>query len=123
MSTEQGIAVTFLQMLVAGNIHEAYEKYVGPGFRHHNPYYKGDATSLQKGMEENHAEFPTKTIKIHHVLETGNLIAVHSHVSLQPESPGIAAVHLLRYESEKIIEMWDIAQEIPANSPNENGMF
>jgi predicted SnoaL-like aldol condensation-catalyzing enzyme len=123
MSTEQGIAVTFLQMLVAGNIREAYEKYVDSGFRHHNPYYKGDAASLQKGMEENHAEFPTKTIKVQHVLQTGNLIAVHSHVSLRPASPGIAAVHLLRFENEKIVEMWDVAQPIPEESPNENGMF
>ncbi|MEG0775427.1 MAG: hypothetical protein RR409_19070 [Clostridium sp.] len=39
------------------------------------------------------------------------------------EDKEVAVVHIYRFEGEKIAEMWDISQEIPENSPNENGMF
>jgi hypothetical protein len=32
-------------------------------------------------------------------------------------------VHILRFENSRIAEMWDIAQEIPPDSPNALGMF
>jgi predicted SnoaL-like aldol condensation-catalyzing enzyme len=123
MSPQQETATAFLKMVVAGNIREAYRKYTSKNFRHHNPYFKEDATSLEKGMEENHAQFPIKSIDIKHVFEADDLVATHSHVILQPGTPGIAAVHILRFEDGKIAEMWDVAQPVPDDSPNENGMF
>jgi predicted SnoaL-like aldol condensation-catalyzing enzyme len=123
MSARKRTATSFFELVIAGNIHEAYQKYVSPDMRHHNAYYKGDAASLKKGMEENHQQFPNKILEVKHILEEGDLVAVHSHVRLQPEKPGIAVVHLLRFDGDKIAEMWDVGQEIPENMPNENGMF
>ena len=34
-------AVEFLQMIVSGEIREAYKQYVSPNFKHHNPYFPG----------------------------------------------------------------------------------
>jgi predicted SnoaL-like aldol condensation-catalyzing enzyme len=34
-----------------------------------------------------------------------------------------AVVHIVRFDGEKIAEMWDVGQAVPADSPNENGMF
>ena len=34
-----------------------------------------------------------------------------------------AVVHFFRFEKGRIAEMWDVGQEIPSDSPNENGMF
>ncbi len=117
------IAAAFLEEVVAGNIHDAYVKYVARGMRHHNPYYPGDAASLEKGMMENDREFPTKSIGIRHVIEEGNIVAVHSHVRMKDEGPEFATVHIFRFEGDKIAELWDIAQEVPEKSPNEYGSF
>lgn len=54
------IAISFLSLASSGKVHEAYEKYVHPHFRHHNPYFKGDRESLLKGMEESAVRFPQK---------------------------------------------------------------
>lgn len=48
---------------------------------------------------------------------------VHSLVKQNPEDLGRAVVHIFRFQDNKIVELWDIGQPIPEDSPNENGMF
>jgi predicted SnoaL-like aldol condensation-catalyzing enzyme len=50
-------------------------------------------------------------------------MATWSHVRQNPDDPGAALVHIFRFEGDRIVELWDIAQAIPADSPNKNGMF
>ena len=54
--------MSFLSLVVAGNIREAYATYVSPDMRHHNMAFAGDAASLEKAMEENHVQFPHKIL-------------------------------------------------------------
>ncbi|MBI5223861.1 ester cyclase [Candidatus Micrarchaeota archaeon] len=117
------LAIGFLKMIVSKKIKEAYEKYTSSKMIHHNAYFPGDAKSLEKGMLDSHAKFPDTSIDIKRAIEEGEFVAVHSHVKMQPAQPGIAVVHLFRFENNKIVEMWDVGQEIPKNSPNKNGIF
>ena len=66
-------AISFLRLVVARKIREAYATYAAKDMRHHNPWFAGDAASLEKGMEENHAKFPNTTIDIKRALETETL--------------------------------------------------
>jgi len=116
-------ALSFLREVIDGKIRDAYAKYLSPELRHHNPAFAGDALSLERAMQENHALFPDKTIDVKHVLEDGDLVAVHSNVRMNPDQDGYAVVHLFRFEGDRIAEMWDIIQEVPSKSPNQNGMF
>ncbi len=56
-------------------------------------------------------------------LEDGDLVAVHSRVRLKPGEPGIAIVHIFRFEGDLVAELWDVGQPVPSDSPNANGMF
>ena len=123
MTDRKRIAKTFLKLCATGKVRQAYESYLAPGFIHHNPYFPADADSLRKGMEEAAAKFPDTTIEMHHVLEEKNIVAVHSEVRHQPGGRAIAVVHIMRFKGERIAELWDVAVEEPADSPNENGMF
>ena len=120
--TRKDVAKAFLQLAATGEVREAYERFVSPGVRHHNPYFRGDAESLRTGMEQAAAKFPQTTIEIQRALEEGNLVAVHSKVKHEA-GRDIAVVHLLRVKGSSIVELWDIAVEAPESSPNENGMF
>lgn len=117
------LAVSFLKTIVARKIDEAYAKYAAPTMRHHNAYFPGDAESLKKGMIEAHTKFPETTIDIKHAIEEGNLVAVFSNVVMKPAGPSMAVVHMFRFENNKIVEIWDVGQAVPDNSPNKNGMF
>jgi predicted SnoaL-like aldol condensation-catalyzing enzyme len=74
-------------------------------------------------MAEAAAKFPDTTLEIQHVLEDGDLVAVHSRVSHSTDTPEIAVVHLFRFESSLIEELWDIGIEAPKDSLNKNGLF
>lgn len=39
-------AMSFLQLVASGEVREAYRRFSSPDFRHHNPYFRGDAESL-----------------------------------------------------------------------------
>ena len=116
-------AMEFLRLAASGNVCEAFDKHICPEFRHHNPFFRGDAESLMAAMEENAAKNPDKVLEIQHALQEGNLVAVHSRVRLKPGDPGVAVVHIFRFQGNHIAELWNIGQAVPENSPNEYGMF
>ncbi len=123
MANLKDAALDFLQMAVAGKIPEAYQKHIGPNFRHHNACFKGDAASLMKGMQENHAQFPKKTFEAKQVLQEGNKVMVFGLVKLKPGDLGIGLMHIFRFEGDRVAELWDMGQPVPENSPNQYGMF
>jgi predicted SnoaL-like aldol condensation-catalyzing enzyme len=126
MTTEITIkeaAVSFLQMTAAGQVEQAFERFAGPQFRHHNPYFAGDAASIKAGMLANAARFPQMSFEVQRALADGPLVAVHSRAQMQPGGPAIAVAHILRFEGDRIAEMWDIGQAEPDPMPNQYGMF
>ena len=123
MQEYKPIAVDFLMLASKGNSREAFHKYVSKNFKHHNIYFKGDGESLMNAMEDAAAKSPNKVFNIKRVLEDGNLVAVHSHVSKNSDDPGAAVIHIFRFEDGKITELWDFGQPVPAATINENGMF
>ncbi len=116
-------AVQFLELVETGRIDEAYQKYVALDGKHHNPFFPAGFPALQKAMIENHAQFPNKQLTVKNVLADGDLVAVHSHIVLRPGETGIVVVHLFRFHGDKIVELWDCGQPVPADSPNKDGVF
>lgn len=115
--------MSFLQLVASGKVSEAYQRYVGPDFRHHNPFFQGDAESLKFAMEENAAKSPNKALEVKLALQEGDIVAVHSHVKQNQDDLGAAVVHIFRFHNEQIVELWDLGQPVPESSPNTNGMF
>ena len=116
-------AVDFLQLVIAGNIDQAYQTYVDMNGKHHNVYFSAGFATLRDAMKENHVKFPKKTFTIKNVFGEGDLIAVHSHLVMAAGDPGIAVVHMFRFQKGKIVEMWDVGQPIPEGLPNKDGPF
>jgi predicted SnoaL-like aldol condensation-catalyzing enzyme len=116
-------ALGFLNAVASGQVREAYERYVAPGFRHHNPFFRGDADSLLHAMEQNAKKHPDKVFEVQSAIEEGDRVAVFSRVRQNPKDRGGAVVHIFRFEGGRIAELWDIGQAVPAEKINENGMF
>ena len=116
-------AIEFLRLACIGQVDEAYSRFVAPGFRHHNAYFPGDGDSLRKAMQENADQNPGKQLEVKQTLAEGDRVAVYSHVRHRPDERGYAVVHIFRFESGRIAELWDLGQEVPEDSPNANGMF
>lgn len=115
-------AVEFLNLVVAGKIDEAYQKYVDMSGRHHNVFFPAGFTSLKKAMEENHKQFPDKKLAVKNIIGGGDMVVVHSHLTLNPGME-MSVVHIFRFNEGRIIEMWDCVQQIPEDLPNKDGAF
>lgn len=117
------VAIDFTRKVAAGKVAEAYALHVGSNFRHHNPFFRGDAESLKNAMQENASRNPNKIFEVQRVLQEGDLVAVHSRIRQHPQDRGGAVVHLFRFHEGRIEELWDVGQPEPENMVNENGMF
>lgn len=116
-------AVQFLKHITSGEIDEAYNQFVSPDGKHHSPYFAAGFDTLKAAMKENHQQFPNKKSEVKHVVAENDMVAVHSHVILQPGDPGFAILHLFRFENDKIVELWDFMQPVLDESPNIDGQF
>lgn len=121
--TRKEIAVSFLEHAARGDLKRTFADDVSPTFVHHNPHFPSDGASLRAAMEENARNNPGKVLKVQRALEDGALVAVHSHVRHNAQERGYALVHIFRFEGAKIAELWDVAMEVPADSPNKAGAF
>lgn len=116
-------ATSFLEMASAGWVDKAYRDYLTEDFRHHNPFFPAETEALAGGMKEDAAAHPYKVFEVQRALEDGDLVAVHSRVRQRPEGPDTAVVHILRFEGDRVAELWDVATPVPEDLPNRNGAF
>ncbi len=123
LNKNKDAAVSFLEMASTGKVDEAYSKFVGDGFKHHNPYFEGSAEALHAAMKENAIQNPRKAIDVKRVIAEGEFVMVHFLVKHKPDELGAAVMQIFRFENGKIVEMWDLGQEIPEETPNQHGMF
>lgn len=121
--TKKEIAQHFLTLCAKGESRQAFELYVANDFKHHNAFFKGDHESLMIAIEESAVSSPNKVFEIQRILEDGNLVAVHSKVQLEKEEITLAIMHIMQFEGDKILELWDFGQAVPEILVNENGMF
>ena len=115
-------AKDFLLLAARGDSREAFKRYVGKSFIHHNAYFKGDAHTLMIAMEEAAKEEPNKIFEIQRTVEEGELVAIHSRIKPQ-DKPEMAVMHIFRFKDDKIVELWDFGQAAPDAMKNEHGMF
>ena len=123
MTSHADIATTFLRMCARGEVRDAYDRYVSQDFVHHNAWFAGDRESLLRAMEESAAKEPNKSFEVRQVIDGGDKVAVLSHLKRADANLEYAVVHIARIVDGKIVELWDLGQEIPKDSPNELGMF
>jgi predicted SnoaL-like aldol condensation-catalyzing enzyme len=114
-------AVSFLEMVVAHKIDEAYTTFVDFSGKHHNAFTPTGMAALKKGMEESDVQSPTKQLIIKNVIGEGDRVAVHSRLVF--ESSEMIVVHIFRFNNGKIVELWDLGMKIPDESPNKDGVI
>lgn len=105
---------------------EALARYAGPTYIQHNPYIpdipdsKEGLIAVTTGLWK---QFPQIHCAIQRVVADGDLVVVHSKVTFFPGHRGRAVADILRLEDGKIVEHWDVQQDIPETPVNDNTMF
>ncbi len=102
---------------------EAVAKYLGPHYRQHNPGAADGAEPFIGFVKRFAITFPDFRMETKRIIAEGNYVVLHSHLILKPGDRGRAVVDIFRLENGRIVEHWDVVQEVPETSANNNTMF
>lgn len=94
-----------------------------PDYIQHNPGFADGRQAFEEGVEGFLKEFPDSRAEIKHIGADGDLVFIHNHIMLNASDRGQAAVDIFRVKDGKIVEHWDVIQDIPEKSENNNTMF
>ncbi len=102
---------------------EAVSKYMGKSYRQHNPGAADGPDPFIAFVTEFVKAYPELRVDFKRLIAEGDLVVVHSHMVRSPGDRGTAVVDIFRLEEGKVVEHWDVLQEVPERSANANSMF
>jgi predicted SnoaL-like aldol condensation-catalyzing enzyme len=99
------------------------DRFFAPDYIQHSPLAATGAAGLKSFLEWARVSSPHARHHVKRVFADGDYVIAHVHVVIHPGDRGNAVVDIFRIERGKVAEHWDVAQEIPARSANDNSMF
>lgn len=102
---------------------EAASKYFGPKYVQHNPTAPDGVEGFKVFLEFLRSKFPNSRSEIKRVFADGDYVILHVHAVREPGTRGAAIVDIFRLEQGKIVEHWDVRQDVPEQAANTNTMF
>ena len=89
----------------------------------HNPLAATGAQGLKDFLDWARARAPAAEHRVKRMFVDGDYVIAHVHVIINPGDTGNAVVDIFRVANGRIAEHWDVAQEVPTEAANTNGMF
>src|SRR5664279_4502483 len=102
---------------------DAAAKFIGPRYVQHNPTAPDGPEGLKAFLNFLREKFPDSHSEIKRAFAEGDYVILHVHSVREKGSRGRAIVDIFKLEDGKIVEHWDVVQDIPEKSANGNGMF
>jgi predicted SnoaL-like aldol condensation-catalyzing enzyme len=103
---------------------EAVAKYGGPVYIQHNPQAADGFDAFIAFVKFYTGQNPQLHVDIKRVIGECNMVVTHSHITLSPTDRGQAVADIFRLNRQgKVVEHWDVIQDVPETSANNNTMF
>lgn len=102
-------------------IREGFEHYVGPIYREHDPRIGDGRDAAIRSLTQLVTRFPGSRLAIQRTLAQGNLVAVQLQWRAHAQGAhGFTRVDVYRLENERIVEHWDVTEEVPIDPARSN---
>jgi predicted SnoaL-like aldol condensation-catalyzing enzyme len=121
--TNKKNVVEFYEKALNQKDFEAAARYLGPRYTQHNPVAADGPEGLKAFIQFLRDKFPSSRSEIKRVFADGDYVIVHVHAMREPGTRGRAIIDIFKLENGKIVEHWDVGQDIPEKPANPNGMF
>jgi predicted SnoaL-like aldol condensation-catalyzing enzyme len=115
--------VEFYEQAINRKDFDAAAKHLGARYLQHNPVAADGAEGLKGFIGFLKSKFPDSKSEIKRVFAEGDYVILHVHAVREPGTRGRAIIDIFRLENGKIVEHWDVAQDVPEKAANSNGMF
>jgi predicted SnoaL-like aldol condensation-catalyzing enzyme len=123
LEANKRIATEFYDAAINRKDFAAASQYLGSEYKQHNPTAADGAEGLRAFIDFLKARYPNQRGEIKRVVAEGDLVVLHVHSTRGDDTPGRAIVDIFRIENGKVVEHWDVIQDIPREAANQNGMF
>jgi len=123
VADNKAVAVDFYSTAFAGKPDIASAKHLGRNYVQHSPQYEDGSEAFIGFIYTMRDQFPDLRLEIKRVIAEGDLVVLHSHLTLNPGKSGMALADFFRVEGGKVVEHWDVVQSVPDISANSNTMF
>jgi len=123
LEANKKIAIKFLEAVANEHSFEKAAQYLGPHYIQHNPTAQDGIAGLKQYIQFLHDKRPQHRNKIFQVIAEGNYVVLHVLSTNTPQDRGAAVFDMFRFEHGKIVEHWDVQQDIPDHPANRNSMF
>ena len=124
MERNKKAALAFYDFAINKKDYEAASKYIGSGYKQHNPLVADGKEGFKAFLSMLRKDFPQAHSEVKRIFADGNYVVIHVHSIRVPNTPGRAIFDCFRFDDNgKIVEHWDAIQEIPIKAANPNGMF
>ena len=123
LAANKKAVVEFYEAAINRKDFEAASKFFGPRYVQHNPNAPDGIEGFKAFLGFLREKFPESRSEIKRVWAEGDYVILHVHAVRAPGARGAAIVDIFKLENGKIVEHWDVIQEIPEKAANNNGMF
>ncbi|MGH9716622.1 MAG: nuclear transport factor 2 family protein [Candidatus Acidiferrales bacterium] len=117
------VVLEFFEKVLIPMDFTAAPTFFGPRYIQHSPLATDGPEGLRAFLEKARVETPHAKTSIKRVFADGDHVIVHSHVVIQPGTPGIAVADIIRLETGKLVEHWEVSQPVPEEMLHSNTMF
>lgn len=97
--------------------------YLGPKYIQHNPVAADGVDGFKGFIAMIKARFPQNRSEIRRSFVDGDTVVLHVWTRRTPEARGSAVVDIFRLEKGKIVEHWDVMQDVPEKTASGNPML
>ncbi|HEY5217973.1 MAG TPA: ester cyclase, partial [Pseudolabrys sp.] len=101
---------------------EAAAKHFGERYIQHNPRAADGAAGFKAFIGFLKEKFPNYHSEIKRVFADGDYVILHVHNVPEPGARGAAIIDIFRLENGKVVEHWDVRQDVPEKAANDNAM-
>lgn len=115
--------VAFYNAAINDKDFEKARPYMGDKYIQHNPLAADGPDGLKAFLDFAKTNLGSFKAEIRQVFADGDYVILHVHVKANPEDRGSAVMDIFRLENGKVVEHWDVIQQIPEKSANDNTMF
>lgn len=107
------------------NKHQVAEaaEVVADSYKQHNPEVPDGKAPFVNFFTGYFKENPHASAKVVRSVAEDDLVWLHVHSKQSAEDRGQAVVDVFRVKGGRIVEHWDVIQDVPEKSANGNGMF
>jgi predicted SnoaL-like aldol condensation-catalyzing enzyme len=103
---------------------DAAAQLIGDRYVQHNPAIADGAAGLEDRVDYIRETFPQLRAEVKSIFADGDHVIAHVHAVRVPGQLGTAIVDIFRVDEDgKLVEHWDVMQDIPERAENANGMF